>query len=62
MNSNVMPSRIQMAKEQLENLTKVVNETVVNQAEKNFTTVDLWSIQRGTKPALRNKLTDRWKM
>jgi hypothetical protein len=62
MNSNVMPSRVQMAKEQLENLTNVVNETVENSTQKHFTTVDLWNIQRGIKPGLRNKLTDRWKM
>ena len=51
----------QMSKEQFENLTTVVNETLVagfiSPARKTFTTVDLWNIQRQGKTRIQRRLS-----
>ncbi len=63
MNSDVKPSIIQMEKEQLNQLLTQVEETVATKVKsESFIVANLWSIQRSKKPALRNKLTERWKM
>jgi hypothetical protein len=63
MNSNVTQSIVQIEKKNLKQLLTEVKETVATNVEhKTFNATDLWSIQKTTKRALRNKLTDRWKM
>jgi len=52
-----------MEQEQLNQLLTQVEETVATKVKsENFIVANLWSIQRSKKPALRNKLTERWKM
>lgn len=55
MNSDVMPSRIQMEKEELKQLTQEVKETLdlVQSDEKTFGSADLWNVQRKMKSASR---------
>ncbi|MFY7900496.1 MAG: hypothetical protein ACOVNY_09965 [Chitinophagaceae bacterium] len=63
MNSDVKPSIIQMEQEQLNQLLTQVPETVASATKhETFIAANLWSIHRSKKPALRNKLTERWKM
>ena len=51
----------QMSKEQFENLTTVVNETLAagftNPARKTFTSADLWNIQRQGKTRIQRRLS-----
>lgn len=63
MNSNVTPSRVRMAADELNNLTKETKETVatvVNEEQKEFTAVDLWQIQKQMRTATR--FTKRWNL
>lgn len=63
MNSNVTPSRVQMAKDQLENLVQQTKETIAeptSENQKQFTAVDLWQIQKQMKTATR--FTKRWNL
>ena len=55
MNSDVMPSRIQMEKEELKQLTQEVKETLdmIQSDDKTFGTADLWNLQRKMKSATR---------
>ena len=57
MNSDVMPSRVQMDAEVLKNLLTEVKETVANVIERpevkptSFSVVDMWNIRRTAKSA-----------
>jgi hypothetical protein len=63
MKQQVNASVMQMEKEVLEQLLTETKETVAENIKTNvFSATDLWNIQRNMKPALRTKLTDRWKM
>ena len=63
MKQQVNASVMQMEKEVLQQLLTETKETVAQDIKPNtFSTTDLWNIQRNMKPALRTKLTDRWKM
>jgi hypothetical protein len=63
MKQQINASVIQMENEQLKALLTETKETVANDIKSNnFNATDLWNIQRKMKPALRTKLTDRWKM
>lgn len=63
MKQQVNASVMQMEKEVLEQLLVETKETVAENIKTNvFSATDLWNIQRNMKPALRTKLTDRWKM
>lgn len=63
MKQQVNASVLQMEKEVLEQLLTETKETVAENIKTNvFSATDLWNIQRNMKPALRTKLTDRWKM
>ena len=63
MKQQVNASVMQMEKEVLQQLLTETKETVAKDIKPNtFSTTDLWNIQRNMKPALRTKLTDRWKM
>lgn len=63
MNSNVKPSRVKMATDELNNLTKETKETIataINEEQKEFTAVDLWQIQKQMRTATR--YTKRWNL
>ena len=63
MNSNVMPSHVQMEADELKNLVNEVKETVaaeVNDATKKFSVIDLWQIQKQMKKASGNN--NRWNL
>jgi len=62
MNSDVMPSRIQMEKEELKQLTQEVKETLdtTMAEEKSFGTVDLWNVRKQMKSATR--FARRWEL
>ncbi len=63
MKQQVNTSVIQMENEDLRVLLTETKETVAKDIKPNtFSVSDLWNIQRNMKPALRTKLTDRWKM
>lgn len=63
MKQQVNASVMQMEKGVLEQLLTETKETVAENIKTNvFSATDLWNIQRNMKPALRTKLTDRWKM
>ncbi len=63
MKQQVDASVIQMESKQLEVLLTQTKETVAQNIKANtFNATDLWNIQRNMKPALRTRLTDRWKM
>ncbi len=59
MNTNVMPSIVQIEKEELRNLVNEVRETVATEAnnqplitrEKKFSIVDLWNCQNSMRTA-----------
>jgi hypothetical protein len=63
MKQQVNASVMQMEEEVLQQLLAQTKETVAEDIKTNvFSATDLWNIQRNMKPALRTKLTDRWKM
>jgi hypothetical protein len=63
MKQQVNASVIKMENKQLEALLIETRETVAKEIKANtFNATDLWNIQRKMRPALRTKLTDRWKM
>lgn len=63
MKQQVNASVMQMEEEVLQQLLAETKETVAENIKTNvFNATDLWNIQRNMKPALRTKLTDRWKM
>jgi len=69
MTSNKSNSIVQIEAEQLKKLVTEVKETIVaniNEHEtvkpQSFCAADLWKVQKQMKPALRQKLTNRWGM
>ena len=62
MNSNVTPSRVRMAADELNNLTKETKETVatglkLEEGNRIFGSVDLWNRQRRQRTSLQMR---RW--
>ncbi len=63
MNSNVRPSRVKMATDELNHLVEEVKETIAagnGEDQKEFTAVDLWQIQKQMRSATR--FTKRWNL